>query len=61
MTSRQVTFPLAPVYRRKKIDFRQARAVAIRPEGSGSSGRPTVEIEYTLPDVRASWSRWTTT
>ncbi|MCB8957019.1 MAG: FAD-dependent oxidoreductase [Nocardioides sp.] len=49
MTSQQVTFPLAPVYRRKKIDFRQARAVSIRPEGTGSSGRPTVEIEYTLP------------
>ena len=29
----QVTFPLAPVYRRQGIEFRQARAVAIRPEG----------------------------
>ncbi|WP_395695699.1 NAD(P)/FAD-dependent oxidoreductase [Nocardioides sp.] len=48
MTTKQVTFPLAPVYRRKKIDFRQAKAVAIWPEGSGDSDRPAVEVEYTL-------------
>jgi len=48
MTADQVTFPLAPVYRRKKIDFRQARAVSIWPEGSvAGASRPFVEIEYT--------------
>ncbi len=45
----QVVFPLAPVYRRKKIDFRQARAVELWPEGSADGGSPAVEIEYTLP------------
>jgi sulfide:quinone oxidoreductase len=33
LTKQQVTFPLAPVYRRHGIDFKQARAVAIFPEG----------------------------
>jgi sulfide:quinone oxidoreductase len=47
LTKAQVTFPLAPVYRRHGIDFKQARAVAIFPEGSETDARPTVEIEWT--------------
>ena len=31
MGAEKVVFPLAPIYRRKGIDFRQAKAVAIRP------------------------------
>ena len=49
MSADQVVFPLAPVYRRKRIDFRQARAVALWPEGEGDSHRGGVDIEYTLP------------
>ena len=33
MNTAQVTFPLRPVYRRKKIEFRQSKAVAFHPEG----------------------------
>ncbi len=43
----QVTFPLAPVYRRHGIEFRQARAVALHPEGTESNPQPFVDIEYT--------------
>ncbi|MEO6701688.1 MAG: FAD-dependent oxidoreductase [Jatrophihabitantaceae bacterium] len=50
MKVEQVVFPLAPVYRRKKIDFRQARAVALRPDGSTDRPSPSVEVEYTLAD-----------
>ena len=49
MTPAQVTFPLRPVYRRKGIDFRQARAIAIRPEGDAESESGSVEIVYTDP------------
>jgi len=31
------------------IEFRQAKAVAIRPGGDGDAGQPAVDIEYTLP------------
>jgi len=48
MTTKQVTFPLAPVYRRKGIDFRQAKAVAVWPEGADGGARGAVEVEYTL-------------
>ncbi|CAG4912682.1 FAD/NAD(P)-binding oxidoreductase [Acidithrix sp. C25] len=47
MTTKQVTFPLAPVYRRKGIDFRQALAVGLYPEGDQTSTKPFVEIIHT--------------
>ncbi|HEX9009366.1 MAG TPA: FAD/NAD(P)-binding oxidoreductase [Holophagaceae bacterium] len=46
---RQVLFPLAPVYARHGIAFRQARAVALHPEGDGDATQPFVEVESTLP------------
>ncbi|MGO8683679.1 MAG: NAD(P)/FAD-dependent oxidoreductase [Thermoleophilia bacterium] len=49
MTAKQVTFPLRPIYQRKGIDFRQARAVAIHPEGDANSESPSVDIIYTDP------------
>ena len=47
MTAEQVTFPLAPVYRRQHIEHHQAKAVAMYPEGDATNGTPSVEIEYT--------------
>lgn len=49
MTTKQVVFPLAPVYKRKKIDFRQALATAIWPEGDAESDSAFVEVTYTDP------------
>ncbi len=57
MTTEQVTFPLAPVYRKKKIDFRQARAVELWPEGEDDGGSGAVEIEYTLAERRGQRER----
>jgi sulfide:quinone oxidoreductase len=50
MAPSQVTFPLAPVYRRQRIDFRQAKAEAIWPEGDEGDPTPAVDIRYTDPD-----------
>ena len=47
MSTAQVTFPLAPVYKRKGIAFHQALATAIFPEGSDSMASPHVQISYT--------------
>jgi sulfide:quinone oxidoreductase len=49
MGKEQVTFELAPVYRKKGIVFRQAKAVAIRPEGAESSPKPCVDVVHTSP------------
>lgn len=42
----QVTFPIAPVYKKKKIEFHQARAVSIHPEGGAKQPKPYVSVEY---------------
>jgi sulfide:quinone oxidoreductase len=47
MTIDQVRFKLKPVYDRWKIDYKQAKATAIHPEGIGGSDRPYVTIEHT--------------
>lgn len=45
----QVLFPLAPVYQKKQIVFKQAKAISIHPEGTEKDSTPFVEIEWTLP------------
>ena len=50
MSKEAVVFPLAPVYAKKGITFRQAKAVAIRPDGDTVSGRGAVDITYTGAD-----------
>ncbi len=49
MTADEVTFPLAPVYRRKGIRYVQAKAVTIHPEGNESDPTPYVEAVSTDP------------
>ena len=46
MTKKQVSFPLQPVYKRKKIIYKQALAKSIHPEGDSKSTSPFVKIEY---------------
>ncbi len=52
MKSEQVTFALAPVYRRMGVDFHQAKAVSIHPEGGLGKDKPYVTISYTGEDKR---------
>lgn len=49
MSERQVTFPLAPVYKRLGAVFKQAKAVSIHPEGGEAAETPYVTLEYTDP------------
>lgn len=49
MTEKQVSFPLKPVYDKVGVDFRQASAVSIHPEGGADNTAPYVTIEYTDP------------
>ena len=50
MSTEQVTFPLAPVYKRKGITYVQAKAVAVRPEGTADDPAPCVDVVHTAPD-----------
>ncbi len=47
MTKEQVTFPLAPVYKKAKIDYKQAKAVSIHPNGKADNDDAYITIEYT--------------
>jgi len=49
MRKEQVIFPLKPIYRRKGIEFHQALAQSIFPEGDETSPKPYVEVSYTDP------------
>jgi sulfide:quinone oxidoreductase len=49
MQPEQVTFELAEVYKKTNVDFRQAKALSINPEGNAESSKPFVTVEYTLP------------
>ena len=49
MQPAQVTFPLAPVYERHGIEFVQAAAREIHPEGDGSDSTPYVTVEPAAP------------
>ena len=49
MDTKQVTFPLAPIYQRKGIEFHQALATELHPEGSADLPRPHVTVRYTDP------------
>lgn len=45
-TERQMIFPLDPVYRKKKIEFHQAKATMLLPEGDDAGAAPKVELEF---------------
>ena len=47
MNKSQVTFPLAQVYKRKKITFHQALATAVHPAGDSQISSPYIEVTYT--------------
>ncbi|MBE0491851.1 MAG: FAD-dependent oxidoreductase [Sulfurospirillum sp.] len=47
MSREDVVFELAPVYKKAGIDYRQAKAISINPEGSATSALPFVSVEYT--------------
>ncbi|HPF13627.1 MAG TPA: FAD-dependent oxidoreductase [Planctomycetota bacterium] len=48
MPEHKVVFELAPVYAKAGIEFVQAKAVSIHPEGSADSSSPYVVVESTL-------------
>ena len=47
MKKEEVVFPLAPVYKKAGIDFKQALAVSIHPDGKADSDTPYITIKYT--------------
>ena len=54
MSKEDVTFDLAPVYKKAGVNYVQAKAVSINPEGSDSKESGFVTVEYTGQDKEGS-------
>jgi len=52
MQAKQVTFPLAPVYKRKNITYIQAKAISIHPEGDSKKISGFIKAEYVVGDKK---------
>ena len=47
-----VLFPLRPIYNKCNVDFRQAKAISIHPDGKEQSDKPYIFVEYTDPNKK---------
>ena len=52
MKKSDVVFPLAPIYKKAGIDYRQALAKEIHPQGDNNSDKPFIVIESTKEENR---------
>ena len=50
----QVRFKLEKVYRKWKIEYKQAKAISIHPEGNASSSQPFVSVEFVSEDKKGT-------
>ena len=48
MKSEKLLFPLAPLYKKKGIDFKQAKALTFHPEGDREVKKPFVLVEHVV-------------
>ena len=46
MESKEILFPLTPLYKKKNIGFKQAKVVSFHPEGDSIEEKPYVMVEY---------------
>jgi len=59
MKSKEILFPLAPLYKKKNIGFKQAKAVSFYPEGDSETQKPYVQVEYVLGEKKGEQEKVT--
>ena len=59
MTSKQILFPLEPLYKKKNIGYKQAKAVTFHPEGDKTENKPYVLVEYVVGDKKGQQEKVT--
>jgi sulfide:quinone oxidoreductase len=52
MKSKNILFPLEPLYKKKKIGYKQAKAVSFHPEGDKNEHKAYVFVEYVAGDMK---------
>lgn len=59
MKPKDVLFPLAPLYKKKGIEYKQAKAIAFHPEGDKTEEKPYVLAEYVVGDKKGTQEKVT--
>jgi len=59
MKAKKLLFPLAPLYKKKGIDFKQAKALTFHPEGDEQMDKPFVNVEYVTGDKQGTQEKVT--
>src|SRR5690606_5069215 len=59
MSSKQILFPLEPLYKKKHIGYKQAKAVTFHPEGDKTEAKPYVLVEYVVGDKKGQQEKVT--
>jgi sulfide:quinone oxidoreductase len=59
MKSKQILFPLAPLYKKKGIGFKQAKAISFFPEGDAKEKNPYVLAEYVVGENKGNQEKVT--
>ncbi len=52
MRSKEILFPLSPLYKKKGIGFKQAKVTTFHPEGDQETEKPFVEVEYVVGEQK---------
>ncbi|MGH1467739.1 MAG: NAD(P)/FAD-dependent oxidoreductase [Bdellovibrionales bacterium] len=52
LKKKDVSFPLAPIYKKLGIEFKQAKGTSIHPEGDADNPSPYIDIEWTGGDKK---------
>lgn len=59
MKSEKIYFPLEPLYKKKGISYKQAKAVSFHPEGDSTELKPYVLSEYVVGDEKGKQEKVT--
>ncbi|WP_372936419.1 NAD(P)/FAD-dependent oxidoreductase, partial [Seonamhaeicola sp.] len=59
MKSKKILFPLAPLYKKKGINYKQAKAVTFHPEGDKKEQKPYVVAEYVTGEKKGQQEKVT--
>ncbi|KAA5824497.1 NAD(P)/FAD-dependent oxidoreductase [Algibacter amylolyticus] len=59
MKSDKIYFPLAPLYKKKGIDYKQAKAISFFPEGDKTEEKPYVLSEYVVGENKGQQEKIT--
>ena len=59
MKSKEILFPLAPLYKKKGIGFKQAKVVTFHPEGDSTEAKPYILAEYVVGENKGKLEKVT--